>query len=149
VAPLPLFRRAALAEVVTWALLLLGMFLKYVTETTDLAVTVFGMLHGVVFLAFCLVAVLVAVDARWPVGRLVLALASAVPPFATVPFERRAVRLGHLPAAWRLRSAEPSGAVERLVAWVVRAPLRGALVGVLAVAVLTAAALLVGPPPKP
>ena len=49
-----LFRRVAIAEAITWALLLTGMFLKYVTETTELGVRVFGMVHGVVFIAYCL-----------------------------------------------------------------------------------------------
>ncbi|MGB0102027.1 MAG: DUF3817 domain-containing protein, partial [Nocardioides sp.] len=44
--PLHLFRRVAIAEAITWALLLTGMFLKYVTETTELGVQVFGMVHG-------------------------------------------------------------------------------------------------------
>ena len=63
--PLQLFRRVAIAEAITWALLLTGMFLKYVTETTELGVRVFGMVHGVVFIAYCLTTVLVAVDQRW------------------------------------------------------------------------------------
>ena len=33
--PLLLFRRVAVAEAVTWALLLVGMVLKYVTGTTE------------------------------------------------------------------------------------------------------------------
>ena len=63
--PRTLYRRIALAEVVTWALLLLGMLLKYVTRTTDLAVTVFGLVHGVVFIAFCIVTLLLWVNQRW------------------------------------------------------------------------------------
>ena len=62
-------RGVAVAEAVTWALLLFGMFLKYVTETTELGVRVFGMLHGVVFIAYCLTTVVVAVDQRWSRGR--------------------------------------------------------------------------------
>ena len=50
--PTRLFRTVAVAEAVTWTGLLVGMFLKYVTETTELGVRVFGMLHGVVFVAF-------------------------------------------------------------------------------------------------
>ena len=53
--PVLLFRRVAVAEAVTWALLLGGMVLKYVTDTTELGVRVFGMVHGVVFVAYCLV----------------------------------------------------------------------------------------------
>ena len=144
--PSTLFRRAAVAEVVTWALLLSGMFLKYVTRTTELGVQVFGMVHGVVFLGYCLVAVVVAVDQRWTWRLVVGGLACAVPPFATVPFERYAGRRGALGASWRLVAAEPSGPVERAVAWVVRHPTRGLAAGVVGVAALTGVALLVGPP---
>lgn len=144
--PLLLFRRIAVAEAVTWALLLAGMFLKYVTETTELGVSVFGMLHGVVFIAYCLVTVLVWVDQRWSVGRGLLGLASAVPPFATVPFDRYAEARGLLGPDWRLRSAAPSGALERVAAWLLLHPGRGAATGVVAVLALTGAALLAGPP---
>ena len=144
--PLHLFRRVAIAEAVTWALLLTGMFLKYVTETTELGVRVFGMLHGVVFVAYCLTTVLVAVDQRWRAGRLVLGLLAAVPPFCTVPFDRYAERRGALGDAWRLRTADPSGPAEKVAAWLIRNPLRGAVAGVVAVLALTGVALLVGPP---
>lgn len=144
--PLRLFRRVAVAEAVTWALLLAGMFLKYVTETTEVLVSVGGMLHGVVFIAFCLTTVLVAIDQRWSTGRLLLGLASAVPPFFTILFDRYAERRGALGDTWRLRAAQPAGAVERLAAWLIRNPLRGAAAGVVAVLALTGVALLVGPP---
>ena len=68
--PRTLYRTVAVAEAVTWALLLTGMFLKYVTETTELGVQVFGMVHGVVFIAYCLVTALLFVDQKWSVSRL-------------------------------------------------------------------------------
>jgi integral membrane protein len=144
--PRLLFRRVAIAEAVTWALLLTGMFLKYVTETTELGVRVFGMVHGVVFVAYCLTTVLVAVDQRWSAGRTLLGLAAAVPPFFTVLFDRYAERRDALDDSWRLRGAEPSGPVQRAVAWLLRNPRRGALSGLVAVVALTGLALLVGPP---
>lgn len=144
--PLTLFRRVAVTEAVTWALLLTGMVLKYGTHTTDLAVRVFGMLHGVVFIAYCLSTVLVAVDQRWSRGRLLLGLACSVPPFATVLFDRYAEGRGLVGDAWRLRAATPSGVRERAAAWLLRNPLRGALAGLVAVAVLTGVALVAGPP---
>ena len=67
--PVRLYRLVARAEAVTWALLLTGMFLKYVTETTELGVQVFGMVHGIVFIAYCLVTVVVATDQRWSLPR--------------------------------------------------------------------------------
>ncbi len=144
--PLLIFRRVAIAEAVTWALLLAGMVLKYGTETTELGVRVFGMLHGVVFIAYCLTTVLVAVDQRWSRGRLLLGLAAAVPPFATVLFDRYAEHRGGLDTAWRLRTSAPTGRVDGVAGWLLRNPLHGALAGVLAVAALTGVALLVGPP---
>ena len=75
--PRRLFRALAIAEAITWALLLSGMFLKYVTETTELGVQVFGMVHGVVFIGYCLVTLLVAIDQRWPPGRTVFGTLTA------------------------------------------------------------------------
>ena len=144
--PLRLFRTVAVAEAVTWALLLGGMFLKYVTETTELGVRVGGMLHGVVFIAYCLTTLLVAVDQRWSLGRTVAGLACSVPPFATVPFDRYAERRGLLGAAWRLRSAPAAGPAEKVAGWLLRNPLRGLVAGLVAVAVLTGVALVAGPP---
>ena len=143
--PLRLFRRVAIAEAVTWALLLTGMFLKYVTHTTELAVRVFGMLHGVDFIAYCLVTLLVAVDQRWSAGRLLLGLAAAVPPFATLPFERYADRRGLLGDSWRSRADSPT-APRRLVWWLLEHQRRAIAIGVVAVLALTGLALVVGPP---
>ena len=144
--PRRLYRAAAVAEAITWALLLTGMFLKYVTETTELGVQVFGMVHGVVFIAYCLATGLLWVDQRWPASRLALGLLAAVPPFATVPFERYAERSGLLGDSWRLRTGSPTGLLEKLAAWLVRRPAQGALVGLVAVLGLTGVALVVGPP---
>jgi integral membrane protein len=146
--PRTLYRRIALAEVVTWALLLVGMALKYVTHTTELGVKVFGLLHGVVFIAFCLVTVLLWVNQRWTAREGVLGLLSAVPPFVTVWWERRLERRGRLDGGWRLsRDGEaPTNPAERLVAALLARPMVAVGVGIVAVLALTGVALLVGPP---
>ncbi len=144
--PLRLFRTVAVAEAVTWALLLTGMFLKYVTGTTELGVRLGGMVHGVVFVAFCVTTVVVAVDQGWSARRTLLGLASAVPPFATVLMDRTAERRGWLGSSWRLRTDVPGRGLDRPVAWLLRNPARGLAAGVAAVAALTGLALLVGPP---
>jgi integral membrane protein len=146
--PSVLFRRAAIAEAVTWALLLVGMVLKYVTETTELGVRIFGMVHGVVFIAYCLVTLFVAVNKRWSARTALLGLASAVPPFATVWFDRSAERRGLLAGGWRLAPGgeAPRSPLERLQAWMLARPLIAAGVAVVAVAALTGVALLAGPP---
>lgn len=144
--PRTLYRTAAVAEAITWALLLTGMFLKYVTKTTELGVSIFGMVHGVVFIAYCLATGLLWVDQKWPLSRLAIGLLAAIPPFATVPFERYAERSGLLGETWRLRSETPRGLLEKLTAWLLRSPVQGLLVGLVAVAGLTGVALVVGPP---
>ena len=143
--PRRLFRGLAVAEAITWALLLTGMFLKYVTRTTELGVQVFGMVHGVVFIAYCLLTLLVATDQRWSLGRTAAGLVAAVPPFATLLFERYADRRGLLGHEWLSRDDSPT-ARQRAVCWLLRHHRLAAGCGVVAVAGLTGAALLVGPP---
>ncbi len=144
--PARLFRTLALAEAVTWTLLLGGMFLKYVTGTTELGVRIGGGLHGFVFLAYCVVTVLVGVDHRWPVRRTLTGLAGAVVPLATVPFERSVARAGDLRGPWRLRGTEPSTSLERLVAVAVRRPVSSGLVVAAALVVVFSGLLVLGPP---
>ena len=143
--PRRLFRALATAEAITWALLLSGMFLKYVTETTELGVRVFGMVHGVVFIGYCLVSLLVAIDQRWSARRTVLGLAAAVPPFATLLFEAYADRRAMLGHEWLSRSDSPT-ATQRAVCWLLGHHRLAAGLLVLGVTALTAVALAVGPP---
>ncbi|HWJ65242.1 MAG TPA: DUF3817 domain-containing protein [Nocardioides sp.] len=144
--PTRLFRTVAIAEAVTWTGLLAGMFLKYVTETTELGVRVFGMAHGVVFVAYVVTTLVVWVDRRWSAGRGLLALVAAVPPLATLPLEWWAIRKGWLGDAWRLPAGATGSLADRFVAWLLSNPLRGLAVGLVAVAALTGLALVVGPP---
>lgn len=142
--PRRLFRTVAVAEAVTWALLLTGMALKY-TGVTELGVRVFGMVHGVVFIAYCLVTVLLWVDQRWSFGRLVLGLVSAVPPFMTLWFERYAERRGLVGESW-LSRPDSSTRAQRAACWLLSHH-RVAVPGfVVAVATLTGVALVAGPP---
>ncbi len=93
-----LFAIAAFAEGLTWAGLLVGMLLKYGTQTTDWGVWVFGRLHGAAFLFYVIVTLLSAMRLRWPWWAWTLALLAAVPPLVTVPLEmwfRRIGLLGH------------------------------------------------------
>jgi integral membrane protein len=143
--PRQVFRALAVGEAVTWALLLSGMFLKYVTETTELGVQVFGMVHGVVFLAYCLVTLVVAIDQRWSLVRTVAGLVAAVPPFATLLFEAYADRRGLLGPVW-LSRADGSTARERAVCWLLRHHRMAAGMLVVVVAGLTGLALVAGPP---
>ncbi len=143
--PRRVFRALATAEAVTWALLLLGMVLKYVTDTTELGVRVFGLAHGVVFIGYCLVAVVVGVDQRWRARHGLLALLSAVPPFMTLWFERFADRRGLLGQDWQSTPDSPT-ASQRGVCWLLRHHRVAVPMGLVAVTGLTGVALAVGPP---
>lgn len=145
--PRRLYGRLALAEAVTWALLIFGMALKY-GGVSEAFVPVFGLLHGLVFLGYCMVTSFVWVDQRWSPGFGVLGLVGAVIPFATIPVERRARRTGRLTGEWRLAPGgdRPAGAPEQIAAWALRSPLPAAVAGVAVVAVLASILLYVGPP---
>ncbi|GAA4399994.1 DUF3817 domain-containing protein [Fodinibacter luteus] len=149
--PRALFTWLARAEVVTWTLLLVGMALKYVTRTTELGVRVFGLAHGIVFLAFVLVTLVLWVDQRWRLRDAVLVAAAGVPPYATLWAERRVERLGLAPTRWRLGVGgdEPATVAERAVATGLARPAAAVLVAAVAVGLTTAALLVIGPPPVP
>ena len=91
-----IFAGVALLEAFTWAGLLVGMFLKYVTETTTAVVAVFGALHGGAFIVYSVVALLTWWRLRWsaPVG--IVALIAGIPPLGTLAFELWAARRGLL-----------------------------------------------------
>lgn len=145
--PRRLYMIVATAEAVTWTLLLIGMFLKYVTKTTELGVRVGGMLHGIVFIAYVLVTIIVWVDRKWPAKQGLVALASAIPrsspcgPSAGWIVTATSPPHGASPAKW-----EAVTVPEKVVSGALRRPALAALALVVAVAVLTGLALLVGPP---
>jgi len=145
--PKRLYGALALAEMVTWALLILGMVLKY-SGTSEAFVPIFGPIHGVVFIAYCVVTCFVWVNQRWSFGRGVAGLASAVVPFCTIPFERSVERRGLLEGGWRLAAGgdRPRGPIEGMQALCLRHPVAAAFAGVAFVAVVTAVLLFLGPP---
>lgn len=146
--PRGLYRAAALAETITWTLLILGLVLKY-GAGLDLAVTVSGGIHGFVFLAYAAIALLIGLNQRWRLGLTVLAVASAVVPFATIPFERWLERSDHLAGAWRTEvSDDPRDAswLDRAVRWMLRHPVRLSSLAITAVAGAFTVLLIAGPP---
>lgn len=93
------FRLLALAEALSWTGLLIGMFFKYVVVGNDIGVTIFGPIHGAVFVAYVLVCFWVRTPLRWDARTTILALLSSIPPFGSVVFERWALRTGRLDTA--------------------------------------------------
>jgi integral membrane protein len=92
------FRLLAIAEAFSWAALLVGMFLKWITRTTGLGVGIAGPIHGAFFIGYGIVALSLWGLQRWPFRVALFAGLSAIFPFATVWFERWADRQGYLSA---------------------------------------------------
>ena len=91
-----LFVVVAIAEACSWAALLIGMFFKYVVVGNDIGVTVFGPIHGALFVAYVVVSLVVSRRLRWNARTLVLALLASIPPLCTLWFERWAERTDRL-----------------------------------------------------
>jgi integral membrane protein len=91
------FRVIAFAEAVSWIGLLAGMYFKYLgTPRTEVGVKVFGPIHGGIFLAFVLAAVLTGLAMRWSPGTWVLALLGSIVPLGSVLFLLWADRTGRM-----------------------------------------------------
>ena len=93
-----IFRVVAVAEALSWLGLLGGMYVKYVSQTSEVGVQIFGPIHGGIFLAY----VVMTLVARRLLGSnlptTLLALAASLPPLTTALFERWATRTGRLPS---------------------------------------------------
>jgi len=149
--PKTLFRTAAIAEAITWTLLITALILRATTGFA-LGVTVAGGIHGFVFLAYGATAILLAINQRWHPGVAVTAIASAIIPYATIPTEIWLARTGRLEGAWRREETDdPRDRVwiDRLARWFIRHPLLLLLVIAAAVVVLFVVLLTAGPPELP
>lgn len=147
--PRRLYRILATAEMVTWTMLILGMIGKYVLQLGDWPVRVGGMAHGIVFVSYALTAGLVGVNQRWRPAQIVAAVATAVIPYATIPFDRRLERRGMLAGPWRREKTDDprdgswtSAALRAVLAH----PILLGVGMVVAVFVVVAVLLSLGPP---
>lgn len=147
--PHRLFRLVAIAEAVTWTLLIAGMIGKYILDLGGLGVTIGGSAHGLVAIAYVLTVALVGVNQRWSLGVLALAAGSAVIPYLSIPFEMWAARTGRLDGPWR-REATADRADHtlpaRVVRWLVRRPAAAVIILVVALAAIMTVLLVIGPP---
>ena len=147
--PRSLYKVFALGEGVTWTLLLAGLAVRAIFGINPLLLTIIGGLHGAVFLGYGVSAALVGVNNRWGLGRTVLAIALAIIPFATVPFEISAERKGRLTGEWRrIKSADPRDAnwFDSLFRWFINRPFLLAFTLLVVVSIIFATLLYLGPP---
>ncbi|MET0302653.1 MAG: DUF3817 domain-containing protein [Microbacteriaceae bacterium] len=147
-APLTLFRTLAIAEAISWTLLITGLILR-ATADLAIAVTIGGGIHGFVFLAYGATAILVAKNQRWGAGPTVVAIGSAIVPYATIPTEIWLHRTRRLDGAWRLaQTDDPRDDAwhDRLMRWFLNRPWVLAVLLALVVVVIFVTLLIVGPP---
>ena len=147
--PRSLYKTFALSEGVTWTLLLGGLAYRALFGAPQIVLTVIGGIHGAVFLGYGVSAALVGVNNRWGFGRTVLAIALAIVPFATVPFEISAERKGRLVGKWRRTKSEDSrdnNWFDSLYRWFINRPLLLALVLLAVIVAIFSALLFIGPP---
>ena len=147
-APQTLFRVLAIAEAISWTLLISALVLR-ATVGVALGVTIAGAIHGFVFLSYGATAVLLALHQRWTAWPTIAAIGSAVIPYATIPTELWLARSGRLAGAWRLEeSADPADRrwYDGLLRWFLRRPWVLGLLILVAVAALFTVLLLIGPP---
>jgi len=82
-------RRVALAEAVSYLLLVgVAMPLKYLAGQ-PLAVRVVGMVHGLLFIAFCWALLQALLKAKWPVMRCALVMVVSFIPIVPFLFDKR------------------------------------------------------------
>ena len=147
-APLTLFRTLAIAEAVSWTILIAALIIRAVAGL-DIAVSIGGAIHGFVFLSYGATAILVALNQRWRVWPTVVAVVSAVIPYATIPTEMWLHRTGRLRGPWRLEPTDDPRdrtVLDRMLRFFLRRPWVLALLLGAAIVVLYVALLLVGPP---
>ena len=143
-----LYRVLAIAEAITWTLLI-GAIIARALGAPGIVVTIGGGIHGFVFLAYGATALLVAVNQRWHVGVAILAVASAVVPYATIPMEIWLHRTGRLAGAWRLEATDDPRDRRwyvRLMRWFLRRPVVLVLLLAVAIVALYVILLIAGPP---
>lgn len=147
--PRSLYKIFALSEGVTWTLLLGALTVRAIFGIPPLLLTIIGGLHGFVFLAYGVSAALVGVNNRWGIGRTVLAIALAIIPFATVPFERSAERKGRLVGQWRREKTSDvrdNHWFDSLYRWFIKRPVILVLTLTVVVIGIFSTLLIIGPP---
>jgi integral membrane protein len=73
------------------------MYFKYLgTPRTEVGVKIFGMAHGLVFVAFVVAALLVGIASKWSAATWLLALLASIVPLGSVIFLMWAERTGRV-----------------------------------------------------
>ena len=147
--PSSLYRAMALAEMVTWTLLIVAMVARYGFSYDGPLFFVAGLSHGIIFLAYSITAVIIGINLRWGFATIALAVLSAIPPWMTLPVDRWLDRHNKLEGEWRIEdSGDPRDQTwwDRLVRLGLAHPVWSFVIIVLGMAVVLSVLLTLGPP---
>lgn len=103
------FRSFAILEAFTWAGLLISMLIKYPLAGSPIGVSIFGWLHGLVWVLFVIIAITAGIWFRWAWWITLIGVLVSILPFATIPFDIWMERTGRL----HTRAARGRGAQQR------------------------------------
>lgn len=147
--PRKLYRVLAIAEAITWTLLITGLILKATAGIDATLLTTIGGVHGFVFISYGATAILVGINQRWHVGVGLLAVVTAIIPYATIPFEIIQERRGALVGPWRLTKTDDprdNHWFDRFVRWFLNRPALLVIAIVVAIVLIFTILLTAGPP---
>ena len=147
--PKKLFLTFAKGEAITWTLLISALVIRAMGDPIPAIVTIAGSIHGAVFLGYAVTALLVGINQRWGFGKVALAVALAIVPFATIPFEHSLVKSSALEGSWRTTQSEDprdQGFIDRLFRWFIARPIVLLAVLLIAIPAVFAFLLFLGPP---
>ncbi|MDI2098389.1 DUF3817 domain-containing protein [Ruicaihuangia caeni] len=147
--PAQVYRVVAVAEAITWTLLIAALIVKYGFDPDTALLFPAGLTHGFVFVAYGATAIVVGLNQRWKPGLVALGILTAIVPYATIPFDRALERRGLLKGDWRVHdSGDPRDkrVIDRMLRWFLARPwlLLGLIVA--AVVAVVAVLLVLGPP---
>ena len=147
--PRKLYFVLAIAEACTWTLLITGLILKSTVGIAPSLLTSIGGLHGFVFITYGATSILIAFNQRWGFWVGLLAVVTAILPYATIPFELIQAKRGALEGPWRFEATEDPRdhtGLDRLFRWFLKHPVLLILVIVIAIVLVFSTLLLLGPP---
>ncbi len=147
--PKRLYLVLAIAEACTWTLLIAGLIARATAGIDPLVLTTIGSLHGFVFISYGATAILVAINQRWHPLVALLAVVTAIVPYATIPFDVVQSRRGALNGDWRLTETDDPRDkhwFDRFVRWFLNRPAILVLAILVLVIIIFSALLFAGPP---
>lgn len=102
--PKDVFGTFARIEMFTWGMLIAAIIARATIGIEPSVFTIAGATHGLAFMGYATTAVLVAVNQRWSLSRTVTAVALAIVPFATYPFDRYLEKNKLMDGEWRIEA---------------------------------------------